>query len=107
MSRLLIPAVLTVFLVLGGLVHGLWTDRWNPTADALVAEASSRLDKVPLKVGAWQGTAAQWEEIDIPTISERVVTRQYVNRLNGNAVSVLLACGHSRNLWMFHTPAEC
>jgi hypothetical protein len=107
MRRILQPALVAAVLLAGAILHGIWTDRWLPTSQAQVAEAGSKVKTFPLEIGPWRGEPAPWAEVENAETIETVVTRRYVNRLNGSAVGVLLGCGHSRNLSMFHTPLEC
>jgi hypothetical protein len=107
MSRLLQVVLLGVVLLAGGVVHGIWSDRWTPASKAQVAQAGRRVKALPLSVGMWEGTQSPWAEVEEKEAIETIVTRRYVNRLNGTGVGVLLGCGNPRNLSMFHTPLEC
>ncbi len=99
--------VLTGFAVvlLSGLVHGLWTGRWE-TLPALEA-AVARVEGVPHKVGDWEGR-------DLPTDPEAYAQagalgywmRTYTHRRTGEAVTVLLMCGPWGKMSV-HTPEMC
>src|SRR4051794_25685739 len=83
--------VLTV-VVLSGIVHGLWTDRWVPGEEP--ERAAARLADVPLTLGDWDGRAGQLDarHVEVAELSGYLL-REYVHRRTGNVVSVLLVCG--------------
>jgi hypothetical protein len=107
MTRYLVPLLSAVILLASGLAHGFLSDRWTPRADELVREARGRLEAFPEHVGSWDGVPRHWNEFDRTMPEGEFVTREYVNRLNGNAVGMLTAAGHSRNVWQWHTPEQC
>jgi hypothetical protein len=107
MTRILIPILLPCIVLTGGIVHGVWSDRWEPRSEEQVAEAGRLLKDFPLAIGAWEGHASPMPGIETRETVETIVTRQYVNRLSGARVGLLLACGHPKNIAMFHTPLEC
>jgi hypothetical protein len=107
MGRVLIPLLIALTLVASGLAHGYLSDRWTPRADEQVREARARLDAFPNQDGEWDGLPRRWSEFDQGREDRDFITREYVNRLNGNAVGMLMAAGHSRNVWRWHTPDQC
>ena len=54
MTRLFTALVASVLVIACGVVHGYWTDRWQPPAET--AAAAARMDALPLEVGDWNGT---------------------------------------------------
>jgi hypothetical protein len=89
----------------GGLVHGLWTDRWA-YSDA-VADAMGRLGRVPLTVGDWEGRALQLDPQDLALAGGAgYVSRGYVNRLSGERLNLLILTGLPGPLSV-HTPDVC
>ena len=96
--------VVTAFaaLIVGGVVHGIWTDRWrtNDEAEAWAA----RLAKVPMNVGEWQGEDQENKGTQIGGVSGTLY-RRYVNRA-GQAVNVFLVCGRAGPV-AIHTPNDC
>ena len=92
-------------LVVSGVVHGLWTDRWG--ASAAVEAATARLANVPLHIGDWQGAA---QELDPRQLTVAEVTghlgRRYVHKGNGHEVSLVLLCGRAGPLSV-HQPDIC
>jgi hypothetical protein len=104
-ATLTLSAVL--LLVLSGVVHGLWTQRWGGFTAAEAAAAAGRLHDVPLRVGAWDGHVVQ---ISATTMPEEVVGHnvsiRYVHRVTGDVVLVYLACGPKAAL-AGHSPLQC
>jgi hypothetical protein len=105
MTRSLLPAVALLLLVVSGVVHGLWTDRWR-TSDEPAAWAA-RLDNVPRSIGEWDGQ-------DLPVESKHLqvaeatgcLARAYVHRRTGEVVSVVVVCGRPGPVSV-HTPDVC
>src|SRR5262245_32289500 len=98
------PALVAVALVVvSGLVHGFWTDRWS-TSHA-PAEAAERLARVPLDAGEWQG-----QDLPNATRFTEAITgqmyRRYVHRSTGSVVTVALICGLPGPV-SIHTPDVC
>jgi hypothetical protein len=93
----------TLVIVLTGLLHGIWTDRWQFSEDPAVAAA--RLENVPLVVGDWE---AQPVEVDPRQLGHLAGhwCRRYVNRQNQSSVTVALVCGRPGPV-AIHTPDVC
>lgn len=107
MSRILVPLLTAAVLLASGLAHGFLSDRWSNRSEEQVREARGRLDKFPNRIGDWDGVPRRFSEFEKGTVEDDHVTRGYVNRLNGTAVGMLMAAGHSRNVWQWHTPDQC
>jgi hypothetical protein len=107
MTRVIVPLLTAATLLASGLVHGLLSDRWSNRAEEVVREARARLDAFPMRVGDWEGFALPTNDLDLATAGNEHVSRHYANRLNGSSVNLLLAAGHSRNVWQWHTPDQC
>ncbi|HEX5270015.1 MAG TPA: exosortase-associated EpsI family protein [Gemmataceae bacterium] len=103
MTRILPIAAAVAVLVAGGVVHGLWTDRWSVQPDAAVAAA--RMDTLPLTVGDWQGESLPVSPRELRGLAG-YVARRYVNRATGDAVTLALMCGRPRVV-SIHTPDVC
>ncbi len=101
-SRVLIAAGL---LVLTGVVHGLWTDRWKPSHQ--LEEAVARLDRVPLTLGDWQAASLEIgaDELQMAQVTG-YLSRRYTNRVTGQSVMVVLLCGRPGPVGA-HTPDIC
>jgi hypothetical protein len=86
--------VLTVFftVVLSGVVHGVWTNRWFARDEPLAAAA--RLSSLPMTLGDWDGRGMELspQHLQMAEVSG-YVRRQYVNRRSGAAMSLLILCG--------------
>jgi hypothetical protein len=92
-------------LVVSGVVNGLWTNRW--TVSAAVESATARLAHVPEKVGDWEAHPLELDprQLTVAEVSGHV-GRRYVNRHNGQEVSLILLCGRSGPLSV-HQPDVC
>jgi hypothetical protein len=105
MIRALPAAVVLSLLVLSGLVHGLWTGRWQGVQG--LDCAGVRLDQVPTTLGGWQSEPLP---LDPKHIAQAGLSgcwmRRYVRGLDGPAVTVLLMCGRSGPV-SIHTPDIC
>ena len=100
------PAVAgTVCIVLGGVVHGMWTDRWTP-ADR--SDAVGRLDAVPDQFHDWvlieEGTVSK-EEQQMAELSGYEL-RHYRSVKSGDVVTMLLMCGPAGPVAV-HPPTAC
>lgn len=92
-------------VVLSGLIHGMWTRRWE---DSHTLEAAvMRLQDVPMTVGAWQG---QPEELDPEKVVQAGLAggwmRRYVQPSTGTTLTVLLLGGRPGPTSV-HTPEWC
>jgi hypothetical protein len=94
-----------VVLALGGLVHGLWSDRWG-TSEAVI-RATERLEHVPLTVGDWEGENETVSRRDLALSGATgCLARRYTNRSSGEVISVILLCGKPGPVSV-HTPDVC
>lgn len=76
-----------ICLLGSGVVHGLWTDRWEGTTRK---PGSVVLNRVPEQIGQWNSEPLP--PLDHPdTISS--LYRRYTNELTGRSVNVLLTAG--------------
>jgi hypothetical protein len=105
-TRILFLLAACSLLLISGLVHGLWTDRW--VVSRAVEDGVARLENLPLSVGDWRGAvreAPQEEEIK-GTVYADYRAYQFVNRRKGQVVNVLLVCGRPGPVAV-HTPDVC
>lgn len=105
MTRFLPLATGLALLLAASVVHGVWTQRWQPSRALDVAAA--RLEHVPLQIGDWQGHDVPME----PEVLERsgltaCWTRRYVHERNGRSITVVLMCGRAGPTSV-HTPEAC
>jgi Protein of unknown function (DUF3485) len=94
-------------IMLAGLVHGSWTNRWRPAP--AVAALASRLDSVPMVLGdgAWTATSLELPDRELTmTGAVGYFSRIYSNPSKGVQVSVLLLCGLPGDMTT-HTPDAC
>jgi hypothetical protein len=95
----------TAVVLLGGVVQGVWVDRWKTKHEP--AEAAARLDRVALAVGDWTGRPS---EFDVKEYAQAGIVgglfRRYVNRRTGDAVTLLIVCGLPGPISV-HTPEVC
>jgi hypothetical protein len=92
-------------LALTGLVHGFWTQRWQPS-QALEA-AVARLNSVSMVAGTWKATNV---EVDPEPYQQARAAgywmRRYTREGSTDAVSVILMCGRAGHM-ATHTPEVC
>jgi hypothetical protein len=103
MSRLLAFIVAIAFLVSSGLVHGIWTERWQKSEE--LQDACARVSDVPLVIGAWKGQAVEVAPDEfVQAGAEGYWMRTYTNQKQ--TVRVLLMCGRAGRMSV-HTPEIC
>jgi hypothetical protein len=105
MARTLALVIAFSVIILTGVAHGLWTHRWNPSNDLVVA--AERVKSVPHKLGDWEGefTGLSEDEKRIGGIQDGI-TGRFVHRTRKTEVQFLLVCGHPRAIAL-HTPESC
>lgn len=88
-------SVVAAFAVLagGGLIHGVWSQRWQ-TAPALL-EAAARVQRLPVRIGNWQGV----DTAPLEGEAEQIVQRRYDN--GKQQVNVILECGRTGRMANF------
>ena len=101
-----LPVSIGLALVLGpAALHGLWTQRWQPSP--AIEAAAARLADVPLAFGDWQGEALT---LDPDAVAQAKLTgcwmRRYTHAATGRNVTVLLMCGPAGPVSV-HTPEWC
>ena len=105
MSRYAVIAA--ALLALSGIAHGVWTHRWELWSAPAVQAKSDRIEQLPLRFGDWEGRRVETDALTLP--EEKVgrgVSAEYVNRIDGTAVTVFLTCGPTDGL-VSHTPRVC
>jgi hypothetical protein len=107
-QRSLPTATAAVLLVATGLVHGLWSDRWQ-NSEALNA-AVARVEQVSLVISDWKGQALGPPDVDPEAFAQAGALsywmRRYVNQRDRTEVTAILMCGR-RNRMAVHTPDVC
>jgi hypothetical protein len=90
-------------LLAGGLVHGLYAERWQ-TSTAL-EDAVAKLPNVPIEIGGWQGTDEKMDEQEFAMAGARGYwARLY--RKDGKEFQAILMVGRSGRMSV-HTPEVC
>jgi hypothetical protein len=105
MGRYLPLVASGVAVLLAGVVHGLWTDRWGQST--ALTEAVARLERVPRDVGDWHGKDLELsaEEVQAAQLAGYCY-RHYVHARSRYEVKILLLCGPPGPLAV-HTPDVC
>jgi hypothetical protein len=106
MPRSSTPFLLGLVLLLGGgTVHGLWTNRWQPSQE--LAEAAARLATLPNDVGSWKGEVYQHDP-EVLKMAGAVDhwSREFTDSVTGEKVLVILLCGRSSRM-VVHRPEHC
>ncbi|MFO0881176.1 MAG: exosortase-associated EpsI family protein [Gemmataceae bacterium] len=91
-------------LVIAGLVHGFWTDRWG--SDTQVTTAVDNLAQIPMKIGEWEGTDLEVKPGQVGAGVAGCVQRSYFNRRLGATVVMALVNGRPGPV-ATHTPEAC
>jgi hypothetical protein len=103
--RLLPTATLVVVVLISGLAHGIWSDRWALAESPQVA--ASRLPALPQIIGEWEGQDQPIDALEL-SVSEAsgMLKRSYRNLRTDSTVSLLLVCGRPGPVSV-HTPDAC
>jgi hypothetical protein len=102
MKRWIYATAASAALILTGIVHGYWTDRWSSSADT--QRAVERLAAVPQRIGEWEGTDLEGTG-PAPGVAGSL-QRTYINRRLGGTVVVALVNGRPGPV-STHTPEAC
>jgi hypothetical protein len=92
------------FLVVAGIVHGFWTDRW--INDFRLNTARDRLASIPMQIGEWEGKEIEVKPGQISPGVVGSVQRSYYNRRLGMTVVLALVNGRPGPV-ATHTPEAC
>jgi hypothetical protein len=104
MKRWFAALIGSVALVICGIVHGYWTDRWAPPVE--VTEAAERLNALPLKLGVWEGEVEPVKPGEAGAGVAGCIRRRYIHRQTGETISLFLVCGRPGPV-SIHTPDVC
>jgi hypothetical protein len=101
-----LPLLAGLILVMAtALVQGVWTQRWQKSAD--LEEAVRRLSYVPGDLGTWK---AEPVELDAEALAlagaQGSWVRRYTDTRSGVSVQVILLCGRSGKMSV-HRPEHC
>lgn len=101
-----VPVVVgLVVLVGGGVVHGLWSDRW--THATVVEEWAARLEQLPADLGSWKGVPHEQDPAALDLAGAvGHYSRTFTDPATGEQVLVILLCGKPSRL-VVHRPEHC
>jgi Protein of unknown function (DUF3485) len=105
MARVFLVPTAVALVVLSGIIHGIWMDRWGPPPD--LEAAAAKLERFPDTVGDWKGRPVTLNPQHIRLA--RIVgyaARRYQNPRTGTEATVLLVCGRPGHV-AAHTPDVC
>jgi hypothetical protein len=103
MRRILITIAAIAAVLATGIVHGIWTGRWEFTDEPGTSVA--RLPQVPMDLGDWQGQRLDAES-DMVGEASGCLLRRYTNKWTGANVTVFLLCGRPGPV-AIHPPDSC
>ena len=103
MKRTLITTGAIVAVLITGIVHGIWTGRWDITEEP--GASAARLPNVSMELGDWQGQTLDAESRQLGDASACLL-RRYTNRFTGAGVTVFLLCGRPGPV-AIHPPDSC
>lgn len=93
-----------VVLVICGLVHGLWAERWHKSR--ALEEAVARVELVPMEFGDWKGEVLEGDAESFENAGAQAYwMRSYVNAKNQKVLAILM-CGRAGRMAV-HTPEVC
>lgn len=103
MKRMLITATAISAILITGIVHGIWTGRWEWSDEP--GASAARLPNVPMEIGDWQGVRLDSESRDLDGAAA-CLNRRYTHRTSGAAVTILVLCGRPGPV-SIHPPDSC
>src|SRR5262249_16143488 len=104
MIRVLTLTAAAMLLILSGLVHGLWTQRWGAPVEFTAAAA--RLEDFPISLGEWKGRSLESDPDEMAKAEAAgYVARVFRHHTKGE-VRMILICGRPGPISL-HTPEVC
>jgi uncharacterized protein DUF3485 len=105
MPRFLAVAVALALLMICGVVHGWWADRWQKSA--ALEDACAKVPLAPMAFGDWQAQEIESEAAAFAQAgAQSYWTRQYTNARTRQTVLAILMCGRAGRMAV-HTPEVC
>lgn len=105
MSRKTATLTAVALLLAGGLAHGLWSERWAPSA--AVHDAAARVALVPTEIAGWKATVVDTDSTAFFRAGAlQYWARTYVDERRKTPVLVILMCGRAGRMAV-HTPEVC
>jgi hypothetical protein len=105
MTRINSLILAVVVLLVGGVVHGLSSERWR--SSQVLEDAAAHIDRVPMRIGDWQGRNEPDDDEEFDQAgARRHWTRIYTHDRTQQALRVILMCGRAGRMSV-HTPQMC
>jgi Protein of unknown function (DUF3485) len=101
-----LPLLAGLMIVVGAaVVEGMWTQRWQPSAD--LEAAVERLDHAPDNLGSWKTETVEFDAEALAAAgAQGSWVRRYTDSRTGASVLVILLCGRSGKMSV-HQPEHC
>jgi len=101
-----VPLLAGLLIVLGtGLVHGVWTQRWQKST--VIDEAVGRTLTLPAEVGDWQSEPMEVSAEEMALAgADGWYVRRFTNRRTEQTIQVMLLCGRTGYMSV-HRPEHC
>ncbi len=105
MKRVASVLIALGILVVSGLVHGFWAERWTPST--ALQEAAARVEQVSMAIGDWQAQAIDTDPgAFFQAGAVTYWTRSYTHARTKTSVLAILMCGRAGRMSV-HTPELC
>lgn len=101
-----VPLLAGLLIVLGtGLVHGIWTQRWQKST--VIDEAAARVLTLPTEIGDWQSEVVDVSAAEMALAgADGWFVRRFTNRRTEQTILVMLLCGRTGYMCV-HRPEHC
>lgn len=100
-------SIVLVILIVGTLVEAHFTDRWVKMDSEMLDRFAAAIGEVPHVIGDWEGTDDPISDAEFrATNCKAYLSRQYVNKVTGQRVTLYLVAGTARHVTI-HTPDRC
>lgn len=101
-----LPLIFALPVLAGfGVAEGLWTDRWGSSHAR--EQAAARVGSFPRAVGEWECEDQVLDEREVALAKlDAYVSRRYIRRRTGDAVTILLVSGRPGPI-VAHSPEIC
>ncbi len=107
MGRYIPIAAAILIGIVGTVAHGIYTERWLPFETDQLKKFTTRIPKVPLKIGNWSGVEDPVNETEFEqTHCTTCIQRTYTNKELDSGVSLYLVSGTASNICR-HSPDWC
>lgn len=104
-NKPILPIVMFLLLIGGGVVDGFITHRWSPSDE--LERATAALENVPATIGEWDSTEIELDERSMRVAAATgALKRTYTNRDTNDWISVTVMCGPHGPISL-HPPTVC